>query len=169
MNANQDTTMPDMSNPIHLLAFGFGSGLLPKAPGTYGTLVGIPIYLLIEPLPLTYYAALVGLAFIIGIWLCEVTSRDLGVHDHGGIVWDEIVGYLVTMVFAPTGWIWLLLGFLLFRFFDILKPWPIRWIDKQVRGGFGIMVDDLIAGVFAAGCLILLNRILIPQLQWEWF
>lgn len=169
MSANQDTAMPNMRNPIHLLAFGFGSGLLPKAPGTYGTLVAIPIYLLLAPLPLIYYAALVSLAFFIGIWLCEVTSRDLGVHDHGGIVWDEIVGYLVTMVLAPSGWIWLLLGFLLFRFFDIVKPWPIRWIDKQVGGGFGIMVDDLIAGVFAAGSLILLNQVLIQQLHWEWF
>ncbi|MES9927912.1 MAG: phosphatidylglycerophosphatase A, partial [Candidatus Thiodiazotropha sp. 6PDIVS] len=92
----------------------------------------------------------------------EVTSRDLGVHDHGGIVWDEIVGYLVTMVFAPAGWYWILVGFLLFRFFDIVKPWPIRWIDKKVGGGFGIMVDDLVAGLFAAGCLVLIS-------QWEWF
>ncbi|MES9942590.1 MAG: phosphatidylglycerophosphatase A [Candidatus Thiodiazotropha sp. 6PLUC2] len=162
MEADQDTSRPDMKNPIHVLAFGFGTGMLPKAPGTYGTLVGIPAYLLIQPLPLIYYIALVSLAFVLGIWLCEVTSRDLGVHDHGGIVWDEIVGYLVTMTFAPEGWLWILVGFLLFRFFDIVKPWPIGWIDKRVGGGFGIMVDDLVAGLFAAGSLVLLN-------QWEWF
>ncbi|MES9830800.1 MAG: phosphatidylglycerophosphatase A [Candidatus Thiodiazotropha sp. L084R] len=162
MKADQDRSLPDMRNPIHILAFGFGTGLLPKAPGTYGTLVGIPAYLLIQPLSLIYYIGLVSLAFILGVWLCEVTSRDLGVHDHGGIVWDEIVGYLVTMVFAPAGWYWILVGFLLFRFFDIVKPWPIRWIDKKVGGGFGIMVDDLVAGLFAAGCLVLIS-------QWEWF
>ncbi|MCG7960381.1 MAG: phosphatidylglycerophosphatase A, partial [Candidatus Thiodiazotropha taylori] len=133
-----------------------------KAPGTLGTLVGIPIYLAMQPLPLVYYLTITAVAFLIGIWLCEQTSRDLGVHDHGGIVWDEIVGYLVTMAFAPSGWFWLMIGFILFRFFDIVKPWPIRWVDQRVEGGFGIMVDDLIAGVFTAFCLVLLN-------QWEWF
>jgi phosphatidylglycerophosphatase A len=161
MHRQQQRSLPDMRNPLHLLAFGFGTGLIPKAPGTFGTLVGIPVYLLIERLSLVYYVGIVALAFLIGIWLCEVTSRDLGVHDHGGIVWDEVVGYLVTMVWAPDGWIWLFLGFLLFRLFDIVKPWPIRWIDQHVKGGLGIMVDDLIAGVFAAGCLVLIS-------QWEW-
>jgi phosphatidylglycerophosphatase A len=162
MNIESASGLPDMRNPVHLLAFGFGSGLLPKAPGTFGTLVGIPFYLLLQPLPLLYYATVVGLAFVFGIWLCDQTSRDLGVHDHSGIVWDEIVGYLVTMTVAPGNWVWLLTGFLLFRLFDIFKPWPIRWIDKRVEGGFGIMLDDLIAGLFAAGCLLVLNR-------WEWF
>jgi phosphatidylglycerophosphatase A len=158
MSSEPVTTTPNMSKPIHLLAFGFGSGLLPKAPGTYGTLVGIPIYLLIQPLSLINYGAIVLLAFVIGIWLCEVTSRDLGVHDHGGIVWDEIVGYLVTMMVAPSGWLWVVLGFLLFRLFDILKPWPICWFDQKVSGGFGIMLDDLIAGLFAAGSMFLLDQ-----------
>jgi phosphatidylglycerophosphatase A len=150
-----------MGNPVHLLAFGFGSGLSPKAPGTFGTLVGIPFFLVMQPLPLGYYLVITAMAFMLGIWLCEQTSRDLGVHDHGGIVWDEIVGYLVTMAVAPSGWGWLIVGFILFRFFDIVKPWPIQWLDRRVKGGFGIMVDDLIAGVFAAVCLVLLN-------QWEW-
>ncbi|MCG8015954.1 MAG: phosphatidylglycerophosphatase A [Candidatus Thiodiazotropha sp. 'RUGA'] len=162
MSSELQNNPPRMSNPVHLLAFGFGTGLSPKAPGTFGTLVGIPIYLVMQPLPLVYYLTITALAFLIGIWLCEQTSRDLGVHDHGGIVWDEIVGYLVTMMFAPSGWFWLMIGFILFRFFDIVKPWPIRWVDQRVEGGFGIMVDDLIAGVFAAFCLVLLN-------QWEWF
>jgi phosphatidylglycerophosphatase A len=162
MSSEQQTNQPNMGNPVHLLAFGFGSGLSPKAPGTFGTLVGIPFYLVMQPLPLVYYLVITAMAFLLGIWLCEQTSRDLGVHDHGGIVWDEVVGYLVTMAVAPSGWEWLIIGFILFRFFDIVKPWPIMWLDQRVKGGFGIMVDDLIAGVFAAVCLVLLN-------QWEWF
>ncbi|MCU7802969.1 MAG: phosphatidylglycerophosphatase A [Candidatus Thiodiazotropha sp. (ex Lucinoma borealis)] len=152
-----EKSLPDMRKPMHLLAFGFGSGLMPKAPGTFGTLVGIPLYLVIEPLPQSYYLMLVLLAFVAGIWICQKTSDDLGVHDHGGIVWDEIVGYLVTMAFAPAGWVWILVGFLLFRLFDIVKPWPIRWIDRKVDGGFGIMLDDLLAGIFAAVTMALLH------------
>ncbi len=162
MISEQQNSLPKMGNPVHLLAFGFGSGLSPKAPGTFGTLVAVPVCLAMQSLPPAYYLVLTAAAFALGIWLCEQTARDLGVHDHGGIVWDEIVGYLVTMAFAPSGWVWLMVGFMLFRFFDIVKPWPIRWIDRRVKGGFGIMLDDLIAGVFAAVCLALLN-------QWEWF
>jgi phosphatidylglycerophosphatase A len=149
---------PDMRNPLHLLAFGFGSGLAPKAPGTFGTLVAVPIYLLMEGLSLPIYLGLVVAGSLVGIWICGRTSRDLGVHDHGGIVWDEIIGYLLTMALAPPGWIWLLVGFLLFRFFDILKPWPIRWLDQQVAGGVGIMLDDLLAGVYAGLVILLLER-----------
>ncbi len=149
---------PDLRQPLHLLAFGFGSGLAPKAPGTFGTLVAVPIYLLMQGLPLIAYLALVLAGFIAGIWICDRTSRDLGVHDHGGIVWDEIIGYLLTMSLAPSGWVWVLLGFLLFRFFDILKPWPIRWLDRRVPGGFGIMLDDLIAGLFAGVVMLLIER-----------
>ncbi|MEJ2404330.1 MAG: phosphatidylglycerophosphatase A [Candidatus Thiodiazotropha sp.] len=147
-----------MGNPVHLLAFGFGSGLAPKAPGTFGTLVGVPIYWLLQPLPPVYYGVLVAVSFLIGISLCGRTSRDLGVHDHGGIVWDEIVGYLVTMLWAPKGWLWMVIGFVLFRFFDILKPWPISWFDRKVSGGFGVMLDDLIAGLFAAVILVMIQR-----------
>ena len=136
-------------NPVHLMAFGFGSGAAPVAPGTFGTLAAIPIYLLIAPLSLWVYLAIVGVMTILGIWLCDVTSRDLGVHDHSGIVWDEFVGYLITMVAAPQGWLWVVVGFFLFRFFDILKPWPISWIDKHVKGGWGIMLDDIVAGIFS--------------------
>lgn len=136
-------------NPVHFLAFGFGSGAAPLAPGTFGTLVAIPVYLLIMSLPLWAYLLIVGVMTMVGIWLCDVTSRDLGVHDHSGIVWDEIVGYLVTMIAAPQGIGWIVAGFLLFRFFDIIKPWPIRRIDRQVEGGWGIMLDDIIAGIFS--------------------
>jgi phosphatidylglycerophosphatase A len=146
-----------MRKPAHLLAFGFGSGLLPKAPGTYGTLVGIPLYLLLQPLSWVFFTLVVTLAFVVGIWICQRATDDLGVHDHSGIVWDEIVGYLAAMGFAPHGWGWILIGFLLFRIFDILKPWPIYWVDRRVGGGLGIMLDDLLAGFYTAAAISLLN------------
>jgi phosphatidylglycerophosphatase A len=146
----------DLRKPSHLLAFGFGSGLAPYAPGTFGTLVGIPFFMLFSAVSLPLYLVLTALMFLVGVVVCERCSRDLGVHDHGGIVWDEIVGFLVTMIAVPLEWHWLLSGFLLFRFFDILKPWPIRWFDRHVSGGFGIMLDDVIAGLFALGCQHLL-------------
>ena len=136
-------------NPIHFLAFGFGSGTLPVAPGTFGTVVAIPLYLWLLPLSLWGYLAVVLVMTAAGIWLCDVTSRDLGVHDHAGIVWDEIVGYLITMIAAPPGWMWIVAGFVLFRFFDILKPWPIGWADRRVQGGLGIMLDDVLAAIYA--------------------
>ncbi|HHI93560.1 MAG TPA: phosphatidylglycerophosphatase A [Gammaproteobacteria bacterium] len=136
-------------NPIHFLAFGFGSGAMPFAPGTFGTLAALPVYLLMQPLNLWAYLTVVVVMLLVGIWLCHVTSRDLGVHDHAGIVWDEIVGYLITMIAAPSGWQWMVAGFVLFRFFDIIKPWPIGWVDRRVHGGLGIMLDDVLAGVLA--------------------
>ena len=138
---------------MHFLSLGFGTGLAPKAPGTFGTLAGIPLYWLLQPLPLAGYLAVTLLLGLLGIWLCGHTARALGVHDHGGIVWDEIVGLLITLIAVPPDWRWLLAGFLLFRLFDILKPWPIRWLDHRVGGGFGIMIDDVLAGLFALICL----------------
>lgn len=143
-------------HPVDLLALGFGSGLLPKAPGTAGTVVAIPIYLMAQTLAWPVYLALTAALFVAGIAICAHTATRLGVHDHPGIVWDEIVGYLVTMTLAPSGWLWIAIGFVLFRIFDVLKPWPIRWIDRHVHGGFGIMLDDLLAGLCAAGVLQLL-------------
>ena len=134
---------------VHFLAFGFGSGRSPVAPGTFGTLVGIPAYLLLQPLAIYIYVAVVAGLFGVGVWLCQVTERDLGVHDHPGIVWDEIVGYLITMFMAPAGWVWMATGFLLFRLFDIWKPFPIRQIEHRVRGGFGNMLDDALAALYA--------------------
>ena len=145
-----------LRHPVDFLALGFGSGLLPRAPGTAGTVAAIPLYLLMQTLALQVYLPLLVVLFLVGIPICAHTARRLGVHDHPGIVWDEIVGYLVTMTFAPVGWWWVLAGFVLFRFFDVLKPWPIRWLDKKVGGGFGIMVDDLLAGIAAAGVIQLL-------------
>ena len=143
-------------NPIHFLAFGFGSGTLPKAPGTWGTLVAVPIYLAIQNWSWAPYIILVIVLAVVGIALCGITARDLGVHDHPGIVWDEIVGFLITMFLAPPGWLWIAVGFVLFRFFDIIKPWPIRPIDRHVKGGLGIMMDDWLAGIYANICLQIL-------------
>jgi phosphatidylglycerophosphatase A len=134
---------------VHFLAFGFGSGKAPKAPGTFGTLVGIPVYLLLQPFATYIYVAVVAGMFGVGVWICHVTERDLGVHDHPGIVWDEIVGYLITMFLAPAGWAWMALGFVLFRLFDIWKPFPIRQIERRIQGGFGNMLDDALAAVYA--------------------
>lgn len=142
-----------LAKPVHLLAFGLGSGLSPKAPGTAGTVAAIPLYLLLAQLPLAAYLLVLVASFALGVYLCGKTSRDLGVHDHSGIVWDEFVGYWITMLAAPAGWIWVVLGFVLFRIFDVLKPWPIRWLDEHVHGGFGIMIDDVLAGVMALVCL----------------
>lgn len=142
-----------LRDPIMLLGFGFGSGLSPLMPGTAGTLAAIPIYYLLLFIPWWGYLAAVVVALILGIYICGITTRKLGVHDHGGIVWDEFVGFWITMIGAPAGWIWVLLGFLLFRVFDMVKPWPIRWLDRNVHGGFGIMLDDVAAGCAAAVCL----------------
>ncbi len=139
-----------MSNPWHLLATGFGSGLAKYVPGTMGTLAAIPFYLLLAQLPFGWYLAAVLVAALIGVKICTITSGDMKVHDHGSIVWDEFVGFWITMAIAPTvSWQWVLTGFILFRFFDMVKPWPISWLDKHVKGGFGIMVDDILAGFMA--------------------
>lgn len=133
----------------NFFSFGFGLGLAPVAPGTFGTLAALPLYLLMFSLtPVVYGLVLLGL-FVVGVYFCEQTSTALGVHDHGAIVWDEVVGYLIALWALPFEWPWVLLAFVLFRFFDIIKPWPIRWIDQSVHGGFGVMLDDVLAGFMA--------------------
>ncbi len=146
-----------LKHPVHLLSLGFGSGLAPYAPGTFGTLAAIPLYLLISPLSLTAYLMITISAFIVGVYACGITSSALGQHDHSGIVWDEVVGYLITMIALPDGWVWILAGFVLFRLFDIIKPWPIGWVDKRMSGGLGIMFDDVLAGFFALITLHLIH------------
>ncbi|MGF1738339.1 phosphatidylglycerophosphatase A [Photobacterium satsumensis] len=140
----------NLKNPWHFLATGFGSGLSPIIPGTMGTVAAIPLYLLMAQLPFTAYLVITVVAALIGITICQKTSDDMGVHDHGSIVWDEFVGFWITMAIAPVvSWQWVLAGFVLFRFFDMVKPWPISWLDKHVHGGLGIMVDDILAGFMA--------------------
>lgn len=136
-------------SPVHLVAFGFGSGLAPFAPGTFGTLAAIPFYWILSLFPVWFYLVLVLVAAIAGIWVCGESAKRLGVHDHSGIVWDEFVGFWITMIAAPSGLIWLVAGFVIFRIFDIWKPWPIYIVDDKVKGGFGIMLDDMIAGAYA--------------------
>ncbi len=156
-----------MTSPVHLLAFGLGSGLMPKAPGTAGTVVGIPLFLVMMHLSLPVFVALTVALSIFGCWVCGESARRLGVHDYGGIVFDEIVGYVIAaapllplLALNRHGlWPGLLAAFLLFRIFDIWKPWPISWLDAQLQGGIGIMVDDLVAGVFAALVLLALLAI----------
>ena len=143
-------------HPWAWLAYGFGAGLSPKAPGTVGTLVAIPIYLLMVQAGLAIYSLLVLVSIAGGIWICQKASDQLQSHDHPGIVWDEVAGFLLTMWMIPVSLYTVIAGFVLFRIFDILKPWPIRVADSKVSGGFGIMLDDLIAAIFANLCLQLL-------------
>jgi phosphatidylglycerophosphatase A len=149
----QATATNIFRDPFLFVAFGFGSGLAKVGPGTAGTLLAIPIYWLLIQLALPIYLLLVLIALLAGIWICDVASQRLGVHDHSGIVWDEIVGLWITMIAVPVTIPLVILGFVLFRVFDIVKPWPISWLDKHVSGGFGIMIDDVLAAVFANLCL----------------
>lgn len=142
-----------LTQPWAFLAFGFGSGLAPKAPGTAGTLAALPLFYLLAQLPLYTYLGITLLAFLVGILICHKASVWLGVHDHGGIVWDEFVGLWITLIAVPAGWQWVLFGFVAFRFFDMLKPWPISLADKHIHGGFGIMIDDVLAGIAALACV----------------
>lgn len=168
--------MPDQANPtsgrvlrdpVLFAAFGFGAGLSPLAPGTAGTLVAVPIHLLLVGLLSWYWhIAVVALITLLGIELCGAAVRRLGVHDHRGIVWDEIAGYLITMLGAPPGWQGVAAGFLLFRLFDVSKPWPIRLVDRRLGGGIGVMLDDVLAGCYAGILLWLAGRYGILPLSW---
>lgn len=140
---------PLLKNPIHFLSLGFGLGLAPKAPGTFGTFAALPFIYLFSVLDTTEYVGVVVAFALLGIYLCGATSKAMKAHDHPAIVWDEVVGYMIAMIAVPVTWLHLLVAFVLFRFFDILKPWPIKALDKHVKGGFGIMIDDVIAGVFS--------------------
>lgn len=154
-----------LSNPIHLLAFGLGTGLSPKAPGTVGTLLGLPLWWLLAPLGPVVYAIAVAALIVVGIWICDRSAKMLGLHDCPGIVLDEVAGFLVTAApLLPAFGLWpwpewtgLLAAFALFRLFDIWKPWPIRVLDEKVHGGLGIMLDDLVAGLYAAALLCILH------------
>ena len=142
-----------LRNPAHLAAFGFGSGAVPRAPGTWGSLAAIPMWYPIAQLPEPVYWSVVLAAFLAGVWLCGYTSRSLKVHDHGGIVWDEFVGMWIALGLFPDQIYGVLMAFLLFRLFDVVKPWPISWLDARMPGGLGIMVDDVVAGFMALVCL----------------
>jgi phosphatidylglycerophosphatase A len=151
---NQPPAKVVLTNPVHFLAFGLGSGLSPVAPGTTGTMAAIPLaWLMAEYLSLPLYLAVTLVAMVVGFWICGRSSEMLGVNDHRGIVWDEFVGYFITMIYVTQTWYWVLLGFLLFRFFDIFKPWPAKQFDASLHNGVGIMIDDVIAGLYALACM----------------
>jgi phosphatidylglycerophosphatase A len=140
---------PDIRNPIHLIAAGFGSGLAPRAPGTFGTLAALIPWWPLHFLSPWHYWIVIALGFVVGIYICGKTAHDLRTHDHGAIVWDEFIGVWIALAWLPTNGVWIVAGFVLFRLFDIWKPWPIRWCDRNIHGGLGIMLDDVLAGAFA--------------------
>lgn len=146
-------------SPIDLFATGFGSGLMPIMPGTFGTIVAIPIYLLLNLLPQSYYLVILAIMILAGFWICNVVEKRTNIHDNPSIVWDEIVGFLLTMAFTPTRWCLIVVGFILFRIFDIWKPWPIKWVNDKMPGGFGIVTDDLLAGIYAGLLLQFIIRV----------
>lgn len=150
LGQNKLTPVQVIKDPVLFLAFGFGSGLVKKAPGTMGTLAAIPVYYLLMQTNIWIYSVCTVISILAGISICGQAAKKLGEHDFGGIVWDEIAGYLVTMWVVGFSWQAVVVGFVLFRVFDIIKPWPIKLLDQHVQGGFGIMVDDVLAGVFAA-------------------
>ena len=146
-----------LAEPVHLFALGFGAGLAPFAPGTFGSVVGLAIALALAPLGLWWNAVACVVAVVAGIWICGESARRLGVHDHPAIVWDEVAGMMIAMLAAPPRWWGAVLAFALFRLFDITKPWPIREIDHGMRGGAGIMLDDVMAGILAAAGLVVVR------------
>lgn len=151
-----------LKDPVHLLAFGFGSGTASRAPGTWGSLAAIPFWYLFAWMPMPLYWLVVLAACLVGIWLCGKTARDLKVHDHGGIVWDEFAGMWIALGLMPDDIYGVLMAFMLFRLFDVAKPWPISWLDEHLPGGVGIMVDDIVAGAMALACLWGIDVWLMP-------
>lgn len=150
-----------MDSPAKAIALFLGAGLSPFAPGTVGTIAAIPLYWLLSQLGTIGYLLATLVITAIGLWASDRATRELGVHDHAAIVIDEVAGYLITMALLPLSWAAVVIGFFAFRFFDILKPWPIRWLDAKVTGGLGIMADDVLAGV-AAGATGYLVLALLP-------
>jgi len=153
VNDGQQTVQPSwkllFSHPLHCLSFGLGTGLSPKAPGTVGSLLGFPLYWALMGLPLNQQWLSLAVLFLLGIWCCEFTGRALGVSDHGAIVWDEVVAMAAVLITVPLSISWALAAFASFRLFDIWKPFPISWADRHVKGGLGVMVDDVLAAVMA--------------------
>lgn len=147
-----------LSHPAHFFSLGFGSGLAPKAPGTFGTIIGLPLFWLISSYGFSIKLTIIAAIFIVGIYCCDKTGKALGVADHGAIVWDEIVAMMLVLVFAPLTWLGWLVAFCLFRLFDIWKPFPISYFDAKLKNGFGVMFDDLLAAIYAIICVLLLAQ-----------
>ncbi len=147
-----------LSHPTHFFSLGFGSGLAPKAPGTFGTIIGLPLFWLISSYGFSIKLTIIATLFVLGIYCCDKTGKALGVADHGAIVWDEIVAIMLVLVFAPLTWLGWLVAFCLFRLFDIWKPFPISYFDAKLKNGFGVMFDDLLAAIYAIICVLLLAQ-----------
>ena len=158
------TTLPNakflFQHPANFFALGFGSGLAPKAPGTVGTLVGLPLFWLISGQSLSIQLSIIALFFVIGIYFCGVAGKNLGVADHGSIVWDEIAAMMLVLALTPFSAAWCFVAFLLFRLFDIWKPFPIRQFDAKLKNGFGVMFDDLLAAIYAILSLMAMQWII---------
>ncbi len=148
-----------LRDPVQLLALGFGTGLSPVAPGTAGSLLGLAAAILAARFEWWVAGLVTAIVVVAGVWICGEGARRLGVHDHPAIVWDEVAGMMIAMLAAPPGWAWAALAFALFRLFDIVKPWPIREIDHGMRGGAGIILDDVMAGILAALGLLLVRSV----------
>ena len=157
-NKNRKIYLHELKDPVVFIALGLGSGLSPKAPGTAGTLMTVPLVYFLQQQTLLVYTLVMLFVLLTGSWVCGYAANKLKVHDHSGIVYDEVAGFLITMYMIPPGWYWMLAGFLLFRFFDAVKPWPISWLDKNIHGGFGILFDDVVAGIISLACLLILQR-----------
>lgn len=153
-----------LAHPAHFVALGFGTGLAPVAPGTVGTLLAYPLFQVLAPnlSPMELFAV-IGLFFLLGVWACEVTGRAMGIADHSGMVWDEVVAMLLILLVIPAGLYWWIAAFFLFRFFDVVKPQPIRYFDQTLKGGFGVMFDDIVAAFYTLLALALIHRI-FPEL-----
>lgn len=162
MTLSADQRRALLAHPAGWIACGFGSGLSPVAPGTAGSLAALLPWIALRELPPLYYGAVIVLAFALGIWACNWAVRSLTIADPGAVVWDEFVGQwiaLAPLLWMPRSWPWISAGFILFRIFDIAKPWPVSWADRKVGGGLGVMLDDVIAGAYAALALALLSRL----------
>jgi phosphatidylglycerophosphatase A len=158
-NGPENLSRSVLTDPVNFLAFGFGTGLAPFAPGTFGSIPGLILFWLTLDFGLYVQLSIAIAMALVGIWICGESARRIGVHDHGGIVWDEIVGMYVTLFLAPVSIVGFVLAFVLFRVMDIVKPWPIRDLDHSMQGGLGIMLDDLLAAVYAA----------LPLALYGWF
>jgi len=143
----------ELKDPVVFIALGMGAGLSPVAPGTAGTLITVPLVYLLQQLSVSVYLSVTLLVLLTGAWVCGYAAKKLAVHDHPAIVYDEVAGFLITMLLVPSGWPWMLAGFVLFRFFDAIKPWPISWMDRNIHGGVGILLDDVLAGLISLGIL----------------
>ncbi len=152
-----------VSSPAHFIALGFGTGLAPVAPGTFGTLLAVPLFYAIAPgMSLPVFFGMLAVLFALGVWACGRTGRDMGIADHGAMNWDEVVAFMLVLALTPEGIGWQIFAFFAFRFFDVLKPQPIRHFDRTMKGGLGVMFDDILAAFYTLLVMALFKTLLFP-------